>query len=225
MRICRSLCLIFSKFSVEEATFEDCSNVYGTCHRRQSFIHMCEAEKTFIKKGNGRNTLRRITGSFHCWPLRKDGNIFRGLYEETIGRFDTLIHNVPLSNKYILNTLNVPDFIAKNTQGKVKSAPVMSSLYHRDDIQILVLTNRLCYLIPTGSFIWYQPVQLNRWKITGWKITARLTSSEPANQPKWPVQKLLLGQNNRLNYPVQNNLHQSENKHIVKSLGFNNQRK
>lgn len=29
----------------------DCSNIYGTCHRRQSFIHDCQAEKTFIKKG------------------------------------------------------------------------------------------------------------------------------------------------------------------------------
>ena len=114
------------KFSVEEATDGDCSNKYGTCHRRQSFIHSCEAEKTFIKKGNGHwLTVERvpltITGKplrlSHSRPLWKDGNIFRGLYQETIGRFDTLIHNVPLSNKYILNTLNVPDFIAQHTEG------------------------------------------------------------------------------------------------------------
>ena len=46
-----SLIQIDWKFSVEEATVGDCSNKYGTCHRRQSFIHNCQAEKTFIKKG------------------------------------------------------------------------------------------------------------------------------------------------------------------------------
>ena len=57
------------KFSVEEATDGDCSNKYGTCHRRQSFIHSCEAEKTFIKKGNGHwLTVERVPQwNFH-WP-------------------------------------------------------------------------------------------------------------------------------------------------------------
>lgn len=48
----------------------------------------------------------------------KDGNLFRGLYEETIGRFDTLIHNPPLSNKYNLNKENIPAFIRAHTEGK-----------------------------------------------------------------------------------------------------------